>query len=62
TALQLSMVPAVLIAPEVSAVLPGWIWFLRVLWWSAAGMAILATLIYIRNGSRYIEGYEQAAA
>jgi CDP-diacylglycerol--glycerol-3-phosphate 3-phosphatidyltransferase len=62
TALQLSMVAGILIAPEVSAVLPGWIWFLRFLWWSAAGTAILATLIYIRNGSRYIEEYEQAAA
>lgn len=59
TALQLSMVLAILIAPEVSSFIPGWIWFLRVLWWSAAGTAILGTLIYIRNGSRYIEQYEQ---
>lgn len=60
TALQLSMVAGILIAPEVSGVLPAWIWFLRFLWWSAAGTAILATLIYIRNGSRYIEQYEQS--
>jgi len=60
TTLQLSMVAAILIAPEVSVVLTGWIWFLRVLWWSAAVTAILATLIYIRNGSRYIEQYEQS--
>ena len=59
TTLQLSMVAGILIAPEISTFLPGWIWFLRVLWWSAAGTAILATLIYIRNGSRYIEQYEQ---
>ncbi len=59
TALQLSMVAGILIAPEVSVFVPGWIWFLRVLWWSAAGTAILATLIYIRTGSRYIEEYEQ---
>ena len=59
TALQLSMVTAILIAPEVSRFLPGWVWFLRVLWWSAAGAAVLATLVYIRNGSRYIEHYEQ---
>ena len=59
TALQLSMVAGILIAPEVSGILPGWIWILRLLWWSAAGTAILATLIYIRNGSRYIEQYEQ---
>ena len=60
TALQLSMVAGILIAPEVSGILPGWIGFLRFLWWSAAGTAILATLIYIRNGSRYIEQYEQS--
>ena len=62
TALQLSMVAAILFAPEVSRVVPGWIWFLRVLWWSAAGTAILATLIYIRNGSRYIEDHERQVA
>lgn len=60
TTLQLSMVTAILIAPEVSRVLPGWIWFLRFLWWSAAGTAILSTLIYIRSGSGYVEEYEQA--
>ncbi|MFZ0033773.1 MAG: CDP-alcohol phosphatidyltransferase family protein, partial [Sedimentisphaerales bacterium] len=55
TTLQLSMVTGILIAPDVSSFAPGWIWFLRVLWWSAAATAILTTLIYIRNGSRYIE-------
>ncbi len=59
TALQLSMVTGILIAPEVSAFFPGWIWFLRVLWWSAAVTAVLTTLIYIRNGIRYIEENEQ---
>ena len=59
TFLQLSMVAAILIAPEFSGFLPGWVWFLRALWWLAAGTAILATLIYIRSGSRYIEQYEQ---
>ena len=62
TTLQLSMVAAILIGPEASAVLTGWIWLLRTLWWSAAGTAILATLIYIRNGSRYIDKYEQNLA
>jgi len=61
TALQLSMVAAILVAPEVSQFVPGWIWFLRILWWLAAAAAILATLIYIRNGSRYIEKYEQSS-
>jgi CDP-diacylglycerol--glycerol-3-phosphate 3-phosphatidyltransferase len=59
TTLQLAMVSAILIAPEVSAVIPGWIWFLRVLWWSAFGTAICTMLVYIRNGSRYIAEYEQ---
>ena len=59
TTLQLSMVAGILIGPEVSMLLPGWIWFLRILWWSAAGTAVLATLIYIRDGSRYIEAFEQ---
>jgi cardiolipin synthase len=59
TALQLSMVAAVLVAPELAAVIPGYRWFLSVLWWSAAGAAVLAALIYIRNGSRYIEHYER---
>jgi cardiolipin synthase len=62
TTLQLSMVTGILIAPEVSGFLPGWIWFLRLLWWAAAGTAILTTLIYIRNGIRYIEQHEQKSA
>jgi len=59
TLLQLTMVAGILIAPEISTGIPGWIWFLRVVWWSAAGTAILSTLIYIRIGSRYIEDYEE---
>lgn len=61
TALQLSMVTSILIAPEVSLVIGGWIWVLRGLWWSAAVTAALAVLIYIRNGSRYIAEFEQSA-
>jgi hypothetical protein len=49
------MVASVLIAPEVSSFFPGWVLFTRLLWYSAAGTAILATLIYIRTGIRYIE-------
>jgi len=59
TTLQMIMVATILLAPEFSRIIPAWIWFLRVLWWSAAGTAILATLVYIHNGSRYIEQYEQ---
>lgn len=59
TFLQLSMVASILLAPEISLAIPGWIWVLRTLWWSAAVTAILATLIYIYNGSRYVEQFEQ---
>jgi len=62
TALQLVMVTAVLVAPELSHIFPPYRWFVHVLWWSAGGMAVLAALIYIRNGSRYIELYERAHA
>jgi cardiolipin synthase len=59
TALQLSMVAAILIAPEVSTVFYGWVYFVHVLWWSAAAAALIATLIYICAGSKFIEQYEQ---
>ncbi len=59
TTLQLSMVGGILLAPEFSSVIHGWIWFLRFLWWSAAGTAIVATFIYIRMGSQYVAEFEQ---
>ena len=62
TALQLFMVGAVLIAPEATQLIPGWATFVRILWWSAGVSAILATLVYIRNGSRYIEAHEKETA
>jgi hypothetical protein len=62
SALQLSMVAGILIAPEMSRLIPydWWYWLLRVLWWSAAVTAVTATLIYIRIGSRYIEEFEKS--
>jgi len=59
TALQLTMVAATLIAPEFYCFFHGWIWVLRILWFLAAGAAVLATLVYFRTGIRYIEQYEQ---
>ena len=59
TALQLSMVTAVLVAPDLAGVIPGYRGFVHVLWWSAAAAAVVAALVYIRNGSRYIENYER---
>lgn len=59
TCLQLTMAAGILLGPEISKVIPCWLSVLKVIWWSAAGTAILTTLIYIRNGSRYIAEYEQ---
>jgi hypothetical protein len=59
TALQLIMVAAVLIAPEVVSGFPGWAYFVRFLWWAAAAAALVATLVYIRLGAKFIEQFEQ---
>jgi cardiolipin synthase len=59
TALQLVMVAAILLAPEISKYSTHYLRFLQILWWSAAGTAILATAIYIRAGSGYIEEAEK---
>jgi hypothetical protein len=32
----------------------------QVLWWSAAIAALIATLVYIRTGSKFIEQFEQS--
>lgn len=62
TALQLCMVAGVLIAPELSRVFPPYRGFVQTLWWAAGAAAVVAALVYIRNGSRYIEQYERAHA
>jgi len=36
-------------------VIPGYRGFVHVRWWSAAAAAVVAALVDIRNGSRYIE-------
>jgi CDP-diacylglycerol--glycerol-3-phosphate 3-phosphatidyltransferase len=61
TALQLIMVAAILISPEVVSVFSGWAYFVRFLWWAAAGAALVATLVYIRIGAKFIEQYEQTS-
>jgi phosphatidylglycerophosphate synthase len=60
TFLQFSMVVAILVAPEMTRIMPVWAYFLPILWWSAGGVAILATFVYIRAGIRYIEQFEEA--
>ncbi len=61
TVLQLSMVAAVLLAPDIHPHLPLWRDFAQLLWWSAAGLAVATTLVYIRGGIRYIEKFEAEA-
>jgi CDP-diacylglycerol--glycerol-3-phosphate 3-phosphatidyltransferase len=58
TVLQLSMVIAILVAPDVRPHWPAYDAVPRVLWWAAATAAILTVVIYTRNGSRYITEYE----
>jgi len=62
TFLQLTMVIAILIAPEVSGYLGWWAYFVRILWILTASAAILSTLIYIRVGKRYIEQFDNGIA
>jgi CDP-diacylglycerol--glycerol-3-phosphate 3-phosphatidyltransferase len=61
TVLQLSMVAAILLAPDINPVMPAWFYVTRILWWSAAVIAIISAFIYIRGGIRYIEQFEAQA-
>ncbi|MCD6392556.1 MAG: CDP-alcohol phosphatidyltransferase family protein [Planctomycetes bacterium] len=61
TVLQLSMVAAVLLAPDIHPHLPLWWYLARFLWWLAAVLAVVTTLVYIRGGIRYIEAFEAQA-
>lgn len=60
TVLQITMIGGILIAPDVSKIFEGWIWFLRIVWWSAAVTAVIATLIYIHAGTRYMEQFDNS--
>jgi CDP-diacylglycerol--glycerol-3-phosphate 3-phosphatidyltransferase len=59
TTLQLAMVFAILIFPDVADAWPGFIYFVKFLWWSVIVVAMLAVIIYTRNGTRYLNEYEQ---
>jgi cardiolipin synthase len=58
TALQLSMVVAILISPEAMRLIRGFDYFVQFLWWAAAASAVGTMLVYTRNGSRYLSEYE----
>ena len=59
TMLQLAMVVAILITPDITRWFGEFIYIVQGLWWSAAGAAVLTMIVYTRNGSRYINEYEQ---
>ncbi len=59
TALQLTMVIAILLAPDMLPHWPDYQYLVRILYNATAAMAALTALIYTRNGARYISEYEQ---
>ena len=58
TALQLVMVVAILLSPDVMRVWEGFAVVVRALWWATGLAAVATVIIYTRNGSRYINEYE----
>jgi len=59
TALQLSMVIAVLIWPEMGRLLPSFKYLIYFLWILVTVLAIVTVLIYTRNGTQYLNEFEQ---
>ncbi|MBN1846909.1 MAG: CDP-alcohol phosphatidyltransferase family protein [Sedimentisphaerales bacterium] len=62
TLLQLSMVLAVLIAPEMIRWFGGYRYFVQTLWWAASASAVLTVIQYTRQGSRFMGEFEQQQA
>ncbi|KPK76029.1 MAG: hypothetical protein AMJ79_08675 [Phycisphaerae bacterium SM23_30] len=59
TDLQLAMVIAILISPDVMRVFGGFKYVVHLLWWAAAAVAVATTIVYTRLGSRILNEYEQ---
>jgi CDP-diacylglycerol--glycerol-3-phosphate 3-phosphatidyltransferase len=59
TFMQLVMVASILIGPEMTRLMPLWADWVRIIWWSAAILAMLAAAVYILAGLRYINQFEQ---
>ena len=59
TNLQLSMVVAVLISPDLMRFFNGFKYIVYLLWWSAAAAAIATTIVYTHRGSRILNEFEQ---
>jgi phosphatidylglycerophosphate synthase len=58
TFLQLSMVLAILVAPEMERLLPAWWYLTRILWWTATAVAVVTVIVYIRTGAMFIQQHE----
>lgn len=55
TTVQLAMVIAILLSPD----LPAWFWIVpRVLWWLATALAFLTIVTYFRTGQHFIARHE----
>jgi cardiolipin synthase (CMP-forming) len=62
TFVQLTMVLATLIGPEMMGVAPWWHGMVRVLWWASGAAAVWALLAYTFHGIRFIEQVSPGAA
>lgn len=58
TALQLAMVVAILISPDVMRLVHGFRYLVAALWGSAAAAAVLTTIAYTRDGARFVNAWE----
>jgi cardiolipin synthase len=58
TFLQLSMVLAILVAPEMETLVPAWWYLTRILWWTATAIAVATVIVYIRTGAMFIQQHE----
>ncbi len=59
TALQLLMVVAILIAPDIQKINQSYKYFVMATWWAATAASILAVIQYTRAGTRFMNEYEQ---
>ena len=59
TTIQLCMVSAILLAPDILPHFGPWRYLVQGLWWSAGALALLTLIIYTRRGVRHVLEYEQ---
>jgi CDP-diacylglycerol--glycerol-3-phosphate 3-phosphatidyltransferase len=57
TFLQILMVASILVGPEAAARIRFWPLVTAIIWWATGFCAVLATVVYICRGIRYIEAF-----